>query len=122
MPFKILLLEINLSLEVVSLNAPRALDKACFSSYPEVFKPFKLMPFLSMNSQNATLAFKIRVLGRSLWLPQLPGFYVCLCFVCPSATLPKPSPALWLGIHALIGVLSFNFHASFIARCGDFVK
>jgi len=71
---------------------------------------------------NAALAFKSSVLRRLFWFPQCGWLAVCLGFVCPSAALPEPDPAMRLGIHALVGVLSFNFHASFIACCGDFIK
>lgn len=80
------------------------------------FKPFELVLF------QPPPAFESRVLGRLFWFPTRAGFSVCCGFVCPSAALPKPSPAMWPGIHALVGVLSFNFHASFIACCGDFIK
>lgn len=50
------------------------------------------------------------------------GFPAHSALSASALSAPLPNPAMWLGIHALVGVLSFNFHASFIAFCGDFVK
>lgn len=52
------------------------------------------------------------------WFPSLSASALS----APLQPSPSPPQPCGRGIHALVGVLSFNFHASFIACCGDFIK